>query len=833
MPDGGAVTIGGYDDNYVFDGFQGILTVRYTAAGEILWSARLQIRGISHERANVAVGQDGHVYVAGAGALPDSPVMPWHIAKYDGVSGERLWLQAIGSAGDNIEQGAELTIDQAGNLLLASTEQLMPVGRRWRVRKISGEDASVIWDITLPTSAASENDQITGISVLPSGHIALVGTHAQDHGSGPEARMLTLVLSGSDGQVVWSVYELDKPYINKALDVRTDGNGSVVAIGIGNALKVVKYSVDGELQWSMPLPGVNDVSEALVDLTSNGEVLIAARAWPDNTTLHRLNAADGSVAWTVPLPASPGAWGELYDMRADSSERIHVLRRGQGTDTLQAFYGGSATPIWTVTNELPADSARFSGISLASNGDLYLFSPDRTDVGGGDYRVEKIEAANGTLRWTRNEIDQQMPDTLLCGNISGSGRTSAITSNGDTVYMGCRRIDADTRALVIERISGGGSRRWAVDLESSESSDILPADLALDEFGDVHVAFIGKTSGGGEMATVRLLGTTGEEIGRQTHATVESFSLNYALKLQLDQAGSRYVSWRQDPMGASTTFLARYGLTAKQLAWTVQIQPPAGGSQFIAVIGLDGAGNPVLGGALTAAGAPHSVPIIQVRSRLNGELLWDDVDPMSGGVQEVALSDDGHLLVGRGGPFGLGIKFSRHRSDGSEVWRTGLIAPGGSGATLNAVTIGSTGNLYFVGRSVDNVFPPLGRFLSGAVSGTSGGLLWLDAVATPGIAVTEANSVVETGDGLVRAAGYGSGGDTYAQTMILDYDAVTGQRLVTHMMGGEFTLRLHASGNGSFRLVGDFDSLEGRRVRVLRLEETENIFANGFESEGS
>ena len=841
-PDGGAVVTGVYSDSYGSTGFRGILTLRLDGSGEVLWSSRLDATLDLAQSPLVAVGPNGGVFVAGRMYLPNADSYQWVVVKYAAASGERLWLQALDDVGPDTERYGRLAVDHAGNPVLVSTQADMNSRGRWRIHKLSGSDGTPAWEVLWPVQAGSHEDRVNQVAFLPDGDPVLTGTITPEFSRGYPTRMATVRLAGVDGAIVWEIQDDDEPVADQGLAVAVGVNGDITVLGRGafsEQLLVNRYSESGTRAWSSTLDGVGG-SESLMALATNDDVFVVAKTSLSQMKMFRLNGSDGTDEWNHPLPSLPGSASTMpRSMTATANDMVHVaseVRPSAASDraVLQAVQGSTGATAWTVDLELPVSgTSRFLGAASLADGNVLLFVPDRGDEGGNDYRVDKLHGQDGALIWSRGEIDQHMPDYLNCGGIGEFGDASSVDeSDGSTVYMGCRTIDAHRTALIVEKRSVSGALLWSVESTDWATNRVLPVGLRLDEFGHVHLAFV-DANGSDENAltTVRLSGIDGSELQRQIHVNRADPGMA-GFQQVLDSSGFRYVSWPETVDGVTEIVLARYQLDSTVPAWDVRIPGPAGGTQWIKAIGLDAAGNPVLGGSRTDPGANASVSVMQVRSKDSGELLWYDVDPMLGGVHMVAVDDEGHLLVGRG--FGLlssGIKFSKHATSGVALWRTpALLAPDTHVASLNAMTVGEDGSLYFAGRS-NTSFLSVGTFLVGRVRGSDGALLWLDRHMDPLTGSSEANVVLLTPSGLLRVAGFDAdtGLGIRSQSMVVDYDPNTGERLAVYPQGGSRTVRLHPAGAGTYRLVDSFRSLEGARIRVRRLEDSELLFSNGFE----
>ncbi len=838
LPDGGISAIGRFSDDYALEPRDGLLILRLAANGGHLWSARIDLEAYSHYdsfKYQLESDAEGNVLVLARGALPGVEPSGWIAAKFDGTTGGRHWLRTVPLTQQETELNGRAAVDQSGNLILVSTLQAGVSHARWRIRKLAANDGAVEWDVQWPADAGSDYDRVTHVTTLPGGDVVAGGSITMP--SGLEQRFVTARFAGEDGSLVWQVGE---PGSEHASAVKVDAEGRIATM---MSATLTLHDADGVELWRADLPGWEVAAGGpFLAFAANGDVMAAGMALGSETRIVRMMASDGSFLFDTQLPAIDGlSFGSLLDFDVGPNDQILVHNRYRSTDEFdprlvavaRSATGGDGQPSWMVSVDLPvSDTPRFGGLAVADDGDVFMYTPARSVTGANDFRIDKIAIQDGGVLWTRGEISDQMSNTVSCGAFSREPRFSAVTETGDTVVAGCSLIDAGTQHMLVTRFDSNGNTLWSVPVAGDSSQILNPAGVKVDADGDVHVVFFhGGYESTAQLSSIYLSRSNGQTLRRELHS-VEA--VRGEIGHEIDDFGTRFLSWLEPYDDVSEVVVAAHDFVGDTPLWQLRIPPTGVHSQSMRLFGLDSAGNPILGGIRMPQDLNVASPLLQLRSKADGELIWEDFDDAAqGAVQALAFDSNGSILVGRGVPFGAGFSFSKHDPNGAVLWRSADLSPlGSTGASLRSLIVcGDLGDVCFAGRSNVADWRPLrGMSMVGRVGGVDGQLLWMDHNTTiPEQGSYEAISLVVATAGVIRAASFDWRYETGLQSMIVDYEPLTGSRLAVHPMESARDLRLHGLDDGTFRLVDDAFLLEGRRIRVRSLNDFEAIFADGFE----
>jgi hypothetical protein len=234
--------------------------------------------------AEVAVGADGAVYVAGVadqpGAESGSDLVT---AKYD-PDGRELWTAQYESPYDAVDLVKAMALDPSGNVVVAGSS-----------------------------------------------------THLNADGSASLSEYLTVKYS-SDGALLWTArFQSPPPTLDSAYGVAVDGDGNAYVTGWaagrgGSDYVTLKYSPGGEVIWLARYNGPGDTSDA-----SLGLALDAAGVYVTGVAI----AADGTGDWVTVKYDLDGneLWTARYDSPAEP-ERSREEPVGIEVDLRFNFLGG-------------------------------------------------------------------------------------------------------------------------------------------------------------------------------------------------------------------------------------------------------------------------------------------------------------------------------------------------------------------------------------------------------------------------------------------------------------------------------------------------------------
>ena len=290
--------------NDALDASADFFTVALEPDGSIRWTATYDGPSSSQDVAEaITVDSSGNVIVVGRAQAPgqSSNVA---IVKYDGVTGDEIWVRLFDRSG-SLDLGTDVVTDAAGSVYVTGGARDLS----------SGEDVVVLkYDIdgTLQWSAIydgfgnppSANDRGRSIVVDANGDVLVTGDSAGGSGA-PD--YVTIKLDGSTGAELWSS-RYNAGSTNIPVEIAVDDSGDAYVAGVSGELFVtIRYrGSDGAVVWQrVDNPGAHDRLDDLL-LTETG-VYVSGATDPDgdesnnndNAYVARYDRETGDVVWST------------------------------------------------------------------------------------------------------------------------------------------------------------------------------------------------------------------------------------------------------------------------------------------------------------------------------------------------------------------------------------------------------------------------------------------------------------------------------------------------------------------------------------------------------
>jgi hypothetical protein len=264
------------------------------------WAWQVTLNGTA-DRAELATGVTvdaaGDVVADGwtdnRGSLNDFTVV-----KVAGASGAEVWRAVIVGTAQRFDVAQAVTVDAAGDVLVAGMTSNAGTGGDFTVVKFSGSSGAERWRAVIDGTGTS-NDEARAVTVDAAGDAVAAGW-TENRGSGLDVTVAKV--AGASGAEVWRM-ALDGAAHrdDQAFAVSVDGVGDVLTAGVtsqsdtGGDFTVVKVAgANGAEVWRASLDGTGAGTDQANAVTVDGKGDVLAAGWTSPTSPRLLPRMEAS-----------------------------------------------------------------------------------------------------------------------------------------------------------------------------------------------------------------------------------------------------------------------------------------------------------------------------------------------------------------------------------------------------------------------------------------------------------------------------------------------------------------------------------------------------------
>jgi uncharacterized delta-60 repeat protein len=327
-------------------------TVKYNSAGVEQWAETYNGPGNARDYAEaIAVDISGDVYVTGW-SFGGETAWDWDCTtiKYDGDSGDELWVRRYEDIDSDEHGGYAVTVDALGNVYVT--------GYSWIISTENYDYLTIKYDSAGNQLWASNYD-------------------SPEHGHG-------------------EAYKIALDSLNNVYVSGRHGSESVDYV-------TVKYNSAGMEQWAARYDGPGDGSGFPLDLEVDSADNVYVTGISQGSDMSRDFAtvkydSAGNELWVAGYDGeSTGSSDFGIDIALDGSGNVYVTGRSGGTETsydsdcTTIKYDSSGNQLWIMKYNGPGDSADAGiSVSVTSSGDVYVAGTSAGSGTGYDFFVIKL-----------------------------------------------------------------------------------------------------------------------------------------------------------------------------------------------------------------------------------------------------------------------------------------------------------------------------------------------------------------------------------------------------------------------------------------------------------
>lgn len=394
-----------------------------------------------------------------------------------GDNGQTLWKKNIrGNSPQGENWASAVTLDVAGNAVVAGTLSQTGQGKTFAVCKLRATDGSTLWCKPMNGTPVETNDEAHDVVVDRQGNVLAAGTLSYTD-SGTDFAVLKF--QGTNGALLWKS-TLHNPSIsgNAAFTLTVDNKNQIFAAGqtgntyVGGAwITVVKINnATGAIQWRKNVWGG--------DFSRSG--------WANKIAVD--TAGNVVVAGTLPYAGVTGPTRSFLVMKLRGTDGFVIWKK--------EFYGGD-TAGYNYANDLAID--RYGHIYAAGVTD---------DNAGWRFALVKLNGNDGSKIWPAGLSASPLPI------VAASAESLVLDSANNILAAGQVSSGLFNNALAVFKFNGAtGQKIWGKSFPGNSFLDFSTAKaIALDSSANpVTAGFISKLKTGDDFATVKLRNANGDD----------------------------------------------------------------------------------------------------------------------------------------------------------------------------------------------------------------------------------------------------------------------------------------------------------------------------------
>lgn len=363
------------------------MTIYATAQPALAWERRYNgTPDLSDEAVSIAVDAAGNSYVTGSAFAPNGTLDIVTI-KYS-PSGQQMWLESYNGTGNGNDQGAELVLDNAGNVYVTGYSNNLNSFND--VTTIKYNNSGVLQWVSFHNGSSNNYDQGNALQVDANGNVYVVGYVTA---SNYTYDFVTIKYNSLGVQQWLQTYNGPGDFNDEGKDIGIDANGNVYVTGYSDTLVntqpnedivLLKYNNSGAFQWRKVYDGPGHSYEWSKKLTidKNNNILVVGYGWTASANgndyiILKWNPS-GNFQWIRSYNYGPNTFENPADIITDSLNNVIVT--GQGitssssatNDYLTVKYNSSGTFQWASRYNGPANNDD-RGTALALDDSLNIF----------------------------------------------------------------------------------------------------------------------------------------------------------------------------------------------------------------------------------------------------------------------------------------------------------------------------------------------------------------------------------------------------------------------------------------------------------------------------
>lgn len=366
-------------------------------------------------------------------------------------NGTVLWQHNCGSSPTADDYGADLKIDNSGNIFVCAAKH-SGTNLNYHVAKYSSA-GSLIWQQSY-NGTGNGDDVPSAITLNALGEVFVTGTS--------------------------------------------------MGIGLYNTdYATIKFNASGVQQWVSRYNFVNlpDVATG-IGIDNSGNVIVcgtsASSVSNADFTILKYNKTTGAQM-AIQKHATTGNGYDLpTEMKIDGTGKIFVVgtsENGSNKNIKVLSLNNSLTTNWVQYVDKCGNTDEGHGLALIANTDVIATGFSAKTSGGTDFVTCNYSNSSGAVNWTNSK-------TAMIDSDIAKGRKVTIGSNG-TIYVTGETQKGSNRVFSLIAFRADGTLKWGKDIDGLSNADYSPRQI-LEDNGNIYITGIENNGTNNAVTTVKL-----------------------------------------------------------------------------------------------------------------------------------------------------------------------------------------------------------------------------------------------------------------------------------------------------------------------------------------